>query len=247
VRAQIASHRWHMLANGIAEMAPATQARLGMLDEARLNQHSPGFSPPAPTNGSFALTGSLSSLAGWRPRPLQLASRRRGTWLPAARCLLPGVRTRRRHVLASGLAHLASSALGLSGRAALLPRGRGGARLQLKKNPDRLIFPFLLADVGASGRGGAASYVLLHHKRLHGASRWTQSSTLLRRAHIARGNRPIAVIEIGTGKGLSPSELRVLGYADEPHLAEIARRSMSFASTQSHSKSATSMPKLRCS
>ncbi|HEY3713695.1 MAG TPA: AAA family ATPase [Jatrophihabitantaceae bacterium] len=188
VRAQSLLTGVHILATVIAEWLAATQARLGMLDEARATLA--GFSTEHRRMDSFALTGALISLAEGDPAAaLAVLGDVRDMAPPPG---FPAYALVEGHVLA-GLAHLA---LGDRNAAAAAAEAALAAA-----EPDRLIFPFAMADAGE------LLDVLLHHETAHGAL-LADIVDLLRGASARGTGREPA----SKSDELSPSELRVLGY-----------------------------------
>jgi LuxR family maltose regulon positive regulatory protein len=211
VQAQALLTGAHILATVIAEWLAATQARLGLLDEARATLA--GFSAEHRRMDSFALTGALISLAEGDPATaLAVLGDVRDMTPPAG---FPAYALVEGHVLA-GLAHLR---LGDRNAAAAAAEAALAAA-----EPDRLIFPFAMADAGELLDG------LLHHETAHGA-------LLADILDLLRGTAAP-----GTGREapshaneLSPSELRVLRYLPtnltRPEIAHELRVSINTVNT----------------
>jgi LuxR family maltose regulon positive regulatory protein len=178
----------HILATVIAEWLAATQARLGMFDEARATLA--GFSSEHQRMDGFALTRALISLAEGDPATaLAVLGDVRDMMPPPG---FPAYALVEGHVLA-GLAHLA---LGDRNDAAAAAEAALAAA-----EPDRLIFPFAMFNAAE------LLDVLPHHETAHGALR-SDIVDLLRGASAPSPDREPP----SRSDELSPSELRVLGY-----------------------------------
>jgi LuxR family maltose regulon positive regulatory protein len=201
----------HILATVIAEWLAATQARLGMLDEARATLA--GFSTEHQRMDGYALTGALISLAEGDPATaLAVLGDVRDMMPPPG---FPAYALVEGHVLA-GLAHLAlgdRNAADAAAEAALAAA-----------EPDRLIFPFAMFNAAE------LLDVLQRHQTAHGAL-LADVVDLLRGTSVPRtdGER------LRQSPELSPGELRVLRYLPtnltRPEIAQELRVSVNTVGT----------------
>jgi LuxR family transcriptional regulator, maltose regulon positive regulatory protein len=212
VHAQALLSGVHILSTVVAEWLAATQARLGMPDEARTTLA--GFSTEHQRMDGFALTGALISLAEGDPATaLAVLGDVRGMMPPAG---FPAYALVEGHVLA-GLAHLAlgdRSAAATAAEAALAAA-----------EPDRLIFPFAMFDAAE------LLEVLPRHQTAHGA-------LLADVVDLLRGTAAPRTYEDRHAKQspeLSPGELRVLRYLPtnltRPEIAQQLRVSVNTVGT----------------
>ena len=195
----------HILASVIAEWLAATQARLGMPDEARATLA--GFSTEPEWLLGIDLARAVISLAEGDPAMALAVLGDLQDFMPPPG--FPAYALVEAHVLA-GLAHLA---LGDRNAAAAAAEAALAAA-----EPDRLIFPFAMAD--------AAELLdtLPRHQTAHGAL-LADIVDVLRGAAAPSIDRELQA----QPEELSPSELRVLRYpADEPHAARDRARTLRF-------------------
>jgi LuxR family maltose regulon positive regulatory protein len=178
----------HILATVIAEWLAATQARLGMFEQARATLA--GFSTEHQRMDGFALTGALISLAEGDPATaLALLGDVRDMMPPRG---FPAYALVEGHVLA-GLAHLA---LGDRSDAAAAAEAALAAA-----EPDRLTFPFAMFNAAE------LLNVLPHHETAHAALRGDIVDLLRGTSAPSTDREPLPHSD-----QLSASELRVLGY-----------------------------------